>query len=409
MNYNRAFAGTFLFFLVLAGMIESLSENVNYAQVNDCERVIDGLHDDFNFSTSQLVFMHTSSNDQPEYVVEFSPANERFYIDNGYVEDIAISPNGLSIARIQILQDALEVRAEIIIGLPEHDNQISYEIYASNNIYPLTLQWLDDAMLLLSYVSATQPPEYYYFSIFDITTGEISYVHPFATRELDSSLFPSQPLYPEGMITGHPPPRLSPNGRYIYYTVFPISTPNTNEYSRYIFDVEQGIQLPTENIPEISDVDVVWSSDSEYVYGVVSIESSQSIVQYNVGEDRVEQIFNTDLLNLSISSSQTSGIFLPTYTTPENYLAFQIMGNSQNEGVKLLDLTTNSVQNTCIKVENRAAFWSQNGRYLAIYGMLNNSIEDYSNGIYVFDTQTEDIFQIYEGEAVIVGWAQNPQ
>lgn len=52
--------------------------------------------------------------------------------------------------------------------------------------------------------------------------------------------------------------------------------------------------------------------------------------------------------------------------------------------------------------------WSRDSRYLAVQGVLEGQDMDESLGVYVYDTQTGDIYEVYRGRADIVGWMANP-
>ena len=52
--------------------------------------------------------------------------------------------------------------------------------------------------------------------------------------------------------------------------------------------------------------------------------------------------------------------------------------------------------------------WSRDSRYLALQGVLEGEDPDESLGVYIYDTQTSDIYEVYRGRADIIGWMAHP-
>jgi hypothetical protein len=53
--------------------------------------------------------------------------------------------------------------------------------------------------------------------------------------------------------------------------------------------------------------------------------------------------------------------------------------------------------------------WSRDGRYLALYGTLAGEADRETGSVYIYDMLENQIYEVYEGFANIVGWAVSPE
>lgn len=53
--------------------------------------------------------------------------------------------------------------------------------------------------------------------------------------------------------------------------------------------------------------------------------------------------------------------------------------------------------------------WSRDGRYLALMGVIKGEEMEESFGLYLYDTETADIYWVHQGDADIIGWMANSE
>lgn len=81
--------------------------------------------------------------------------------------------------------------------------------------------------------------------------------------------------------------------------------------------------------------------------------------------------------------------------------------------IELVNLQTGEIHSTCLgvygeEVYSSAVAWSRDSRYLAVQTALEAQDPEESFGLYIYDTQTDDIFEVYRGRADIIGWMAHP-
>jgi hypothetical protein len=92
--------------------------------------------------------------------------------------------------------------------------------------------------------------------------------------------------------------------------------------------------------------------------------------------------------------------------------------------VELLHVNTGEFNSTCLGLYfelrelngtpyagNKVApdfAWSRDSRYLAMQGVLEGADMEESLGVYIYDTQTDDIYLVHHGRADIIGWMASP-
>ncbi len=170
--------------------------------------------------------------------------------------------------------------------------------------------------------------------------------------------------------------------------------------------------------------------------GIPSSSSHQIIgIDYDHQEDGNDQVyvfdFDTDTLTYVATLPQAAFRRLDdtSWSFDQRWLAYAYDYSSGAEEtrfrrIELLHLDGGEIIPTCLGmffelreyqgtafVGNRFSTdfaWSRDSRYLALQGVLEGEDPDESLGVYIYDTQTSDIYEVYRGRADIIGWMAHP-
>jgi|GEM_PF-1980055 len=147
--------------------------------------------------------------------------------------------------------------------------------------------------------------------------------------------------------------------------------------------------------------------------------SPHQVNVYNIETDTPEIIARLDI---------DRPIDFQGWSPDENYLAYVLDYGSEivARPIEILDLDSNEQIGTCFsaysEIKTRTGAneryvdfvypprfaWSRDSRYLALQGVLEGEDPDESLGVYIYDTQTSDIYEVYRGRADIIGWMAHP-
>jgi hypothetical protein len=343
-------------------------------------------------NTEQLLYLHDGS---VQFFHEISSTDGSFNANVvNTIFTTRISPDGLWVTsleldeerQIQVVTRDVRRGAEIFSTHPE-DQRITDFAWLSNTEY----------LTIVGYPRF----QFYAYSIINPFTGDIRFVHPvdpYLTQQFGTN---SDPLFP-GEMPGlaH---NISPDGHYLI-------TAGTNNR---IFEFASREFLVLENLR-----DGIWSYTSDRMIsidivgnGMLGFEETGelSVYIYDVSEDAVENV-------ASVLRSPGEFIYITPYSWSPNEESVALTHNFYSEpysySADILNLTTNEVLDLCIVgtgewQHNFDFFWSRDSRYLALYGQLVGE-ERETGSVYIYDTQTGDIYEVYRGSADIVGWMSNP-
>lgn len=152
-----------------------------------------------------------------------------------------------------------------------------------------------------------------------------------------------------------------------------------------------------------------FATDTQTQVGSLAIESPLDIYANQNGwspDERMwalaldygDEIMFQRLLLLDLESGQHTPLCLGRYYSIEYAPAFDAQGNV----IPNLDVPF------VYGVSSPDFTWSRDSRYLALQGVLEGEDIDESLGVYIYDTQTGDIYQAYQGRADIIGWMASP-
>jgi hypothetical protein len=142
--------------------------------------------------------------------------------------------------------------------------------------------------------------------------------------------------------------------------------------------------------------------------------------------------FDRDSLSQTITFKPETfiGSGLPNSWSPNEILWAFVLSYSDEDltsfrRIELLQLETGEIQRTCfglyytIKGAGDSKYvnydyptdfaWSRDSRYMALTGVLEGEDMNETYGVYIYDTQTSEIYEVYRGRADIVGWMANPK
>jgi hypothetical protein len=334
------------------------------------------------------------------------------------VRATAVSPDGTQFALLEVsgVFETRKVELRVISLTTEVETQIPLYAWStggdanhpSGGVEPYGFQWLSNEEIIFYYATLVNQPLFYYFSIVNVASTEIRYVHPFNPIEVEPEVLPSTPLYPDSMVKGYAPAPLSPNGQFVFYISTPTSTSQEATFRPHIFDIEQRMNLDLKNLPSIAEPDVIWSSDSDHIYWV-SNETDRSIIyRYSLQTDASEAIY---ISRISDETQNTTwqGIYTLASPSPDDRLSFEEVTSNNRSNVLIVDVATGQVTNTCVHRSTNQASWSRDGRYLAAYGVLEGETDRETGSVYIYDTLENQIYEVYRGQADIIGWMANPE
>jgi len=382
--------------LVLTLVISFLFVHESFGQIekeSDCVALPqDGM--EIAPEAGQLLYLHDGN---VQFFEGFFSTNQTFNAQNiSTIYTTRISPDGRWITSLELNRDRkIEVVTRDTTGNTIFSTQVDNERISD-------FTWLGNQEFLT--IAAYPRFTFYVYSIINPFTGEVRFVYPIA-KNLDIPDFGSDstPLFPEEMVRGGY--SFSPDGRYLI-----------GRSAGTLFDIQQGEPLELQNFRGVS----VWSGTSDHV---LSIETPQlpspelenggdiPVYFYDISEDQVERIGQ-----LPYQPNELTYL-LPNSWSPDEKLAAlsrSLYDTPYSFRVEILDLSSNATMTTCFigAEDNDPGFdfaWSRDSRYLALYGKLQGDEERETGSIYIYDIVENQIYEVYRGQADIVGWAENPQ
>ncbi len=149
----------------------------------------------------------------------------------------------------------------------------------------------------------------------------------------------------------------------------------------------------------------------------------------NTGEYSVSIYdFDSDTVTQLKALSPKAEMSHVSWSPDEKKIAYQLFYSSEDltssRQVELAQLETSDIHSTCFslpyEIKGSAPYqnaqqsvppdfaWSRDSRYLALQGIIEGQSTEDSLGIYIYDTQTGDIYEVYHGRSDIIGWMANP-
>jgi hypothetical protein len=127
---------------------------------------------------------------------------------------------------------------------------------------------------------------------------------------------------------------------------------------------------------------------------------------YNLDTDTLTQVSSLD-----IDRPIATGTLANSWSPDETQWAYMLdVGNEKvSHPVTLLNLISGKTTSTCLELGAVDLAWSRDSRYLALQGVLEGQDMEKSFGVYIYDTQTSEIYEVYQGHANIIGWMANPK
>jgi hypothetical protein len=199
---------------------------------------------------------------------------------------------------------------------------------------------------------------------------------------------------------------------------------------RYLYDLYKPIYDLVLDEP-VTRENFRWGVAASNSHQLISIERDEtddegedSVYVYDFDMDTITQILTlmpgryTISVNSSWSPDQALVASTHTYTYDVEPFDFH--------RVELLQLNTSEIVSTCLGLYfelleldgktfasrtniTRPDFaWSRDSRYLAMQGVLEGEDMEESFGVYIYDTQTDDIYLVHHGRADIIGWMASP-
>lgn len=197
------------------------------------------------------------------------------------------------------------------------------------------------------------------------------------------------------------------DGRYLY-----------NDKPIFDFEVNQPLTLQNFRwgIPAIKSHRLI-SVD----YATYRSEGKYPVYTYDFDNDTLVQVTTFK------SQAEIYGNYENSWSPDETLWGYALAYPNEDitsfRRVELLQLETGEIRQTCLglfyKIEGSGNLqytnggyspqfaWSRDGHYLALTGVLEGEDMNETFGIYLFDTQTSDIYEVYRGRANIVGWMAN--
>ncbi len=273
----------------------------------------------------------------------------------------------------------------------------SLDIYDPEWIEPDFIQWVNaDEIMIIYKTSKIRIPEWYPGSIINIDTGETDYLYPtYVDHLFEEPGIMSTPLVNITDYASYTLPRFSSNGRYLM-----LQKANN---PRDIFVIDIGKR---EIVQELDYG--IWSYDGEFMAGFDD-ESNDSIMTiFKVADNSIhDQLMIDGIANRIWIFDETS------WSPGGHHIAFRERGQ-QTDHLSFIDIEQKRVLTSCFVNWESGPFipfqfsWSSDGRYLAFYGVLE-TVEDPENGtIYIYDTETNIAYEVFTGDAEIVGWLNLP-
>ena len=159
-----------------------------------------------------------------------------------------------------------------------------------------------------------------------------------------------------------------------------------------------------------------WGIPSTTTHKILIFENNQYFLDPDGDQEHSVYIYdiNSDTLTITarLNTETRLRVLMNSWSPDETAWAYEPYDPSVEAGafqqLSLLDLDTNETAPTCVgNVINLS--WSRDSRYLAVQGVLEGHDMDESLGVYIYDTQTEDIYEVYRGRADVIGWMATPE
>jgi WD40 repeat protein len=303
-----------------------------------------------------------------------------------------LSPNGEWLASLEY--DGTTSISDVIVTRDIYGEVIFATRPEQQGLNDIT--WLGNEEILTIVVQ--YPGDRWAYSIIDPFTRQVRFVYPRTflwTLQPDYDL---TPLFPDTLPGGVQ--SFSPDGQYLYATG-----------TSMLYDLQTAEKLDLENVQGdvwaySSDQLIFLDPDSQFVAG-----ESIAVLVYDISTDNVRQI-----ATVSIAEADRIGIYPNSWSPDEQFLAltYWFRDTPFSHRTEILDLDTGNVINACFRGTGEWHHhfdfaWSRDSRYLALYGALEGETDQETGNVYIYDTLENQIYEVYEGFADIVGWAVNPE
>jgi hypothetical protein len=268
--------------------------------------------------------------------------------------------------------------------------------------------------------------DYFAFATINPLTEEVRFVHPIMRPPsvMDSyvqeagwaTADETNPLFETDIFTLVFSGNFSPDGMYFI-----------QDYPGIVFDVRDE---PAEalDLKNLSAGDWQWSNTSDQLVRLEVSDDTVQVLTYDIASDT-----SNILTEITINRRETETILYPQSWSRNNgiFLALRPMLPTaggivgQPPEVMRIDDTTGAITETCLTLFQRIDtfegqpyvhshmppqfHWSRDGRYLALYGTLAGEADRETGSVYIYDMLENQIYEVYEGFANIVGWAVSPE
>lgn len=398
MKHFTFYRGVFLLVALLTSAVFAWNPTANASDDENCQAK--------PFSTLQLtaeagelVYV-----DGEDHVISTA---DNFLSEQPSIARWKISPNGLYLAG-----KYNEANVERVIVLNHAGVLIYSGAPAQTNIFGV--HWLGNERLLsfaLFPIARTSSLRTVVgFGYFLIDPFERTYIYtqpprrsPFARNNGDGDWF---------FVGGYD---LTYDGRYLF----------THRWAVYDFEQQQPLELQNYEwgIPSPSShkLLVIKYSSANYLEPVA--ERTHPVQVYDFDSDTLSQISTittdqlVDVYNFDNSWSPNEALwaYSPSYGETVAFRPIEIL--QLDSGISLstcmgrffkTDIAPFSGTQFATGFLHAEFAWSRDSRYLALRGVLEGQDMEESLGVYIYDTQTSEIYEVYRGNADIVGWLANP-
>lgn len=318
-------------------------------------------------------------------------------LDNVYSP--SISQDGSTIAWVDNEISQSETVGNLYIYDITANELTTLDIFDSVWVEPDIIQWISIEEIIVIYkTSKIKIPEWYPGFIINVDTNEIAYIYP--TRYVDN-------LFEEIGVSSTPLIEV-----WEYQAVFP---PQFTSDGRYLIVNDQGISnhylvIDTESRDIVQEVEnSIWSYDGEFVARFGNDSDSNLMTIYNVSDNIIrDQIRITDIKDYFLIWRGIS------WSPNGNYIAYPELENTPRY-LNFINLREKKITTTCFTEFLEYShgdfqfLWSSDGRYLAFYGVPETLENPETGTIYIYDTETDIAYEVFTGDAEIIGWARLPE
>ena len=287
-----------------------------------------------------------------------------------------ISPNGLFVAGKHIDADGT---TDSVAVFDQSLNAIYVGAISQSSI--LDLQWLGNDHLL-SFVSI--PTGSPFGSEADVAYYEIDVInraYTFVRPPYMEPFYNESPRFPLFSFF-----RFSYDGRYLWVgsTAFDFALDQFAEFE----NIRVGV--PALRSHRVLSVD----------HETYRAEGAYPVYVYDFETDAAMQV-------ASFSPDSEINEYPNTWSPDETLWAYTLYVSEDDAGsfphLELLELASGEIVSTCLGGGSDYA-WSRDSRYLAVRGVPEGHGMEESFGVYIYDTQTEEIYEVYRGRADVIGW-----